>query len=296
MPISLVLSPALLAAETTNIFSPTFWKYYNSGGTYSRRVSGRNPAIGTTMADVWGYMSTTLGATQFVRAFSAAAFTLAVCSDSTSDTSAGTGAQTIMVQYLDNNYLPWTATFALNGQIAVTVATTITAGFAPGAGAGGTIANCFRVNDIIVLTAGTGLKNAGNLYAFDNSSTVTAGVPQTTTKVFACAIIGDNVASIGGFTVPAGYNGALVQGITGLETTGTTNIFGKMVLQIDNAGNLVFASVPINNVACNCSPSVVQQNLITVLPPQTNFRIQCQAGATGAEAISVFNLLMWPTT
>jgi hypothetical protein len=290
MPLTLVPAPILLSAETTSIFSSSFWKNYNNGTTYSRRVSGRNPAQGTSFAEVWGYPSTTHGAAQLVRAFPAGAFTLAVCSDNAADTN-----QTVMVQYLDVNYLPWVAVYTLNGQTAVTVATSITAGFLPGAGAGGTVTNCFRVNDLMVLTGTANGVNAGNLYAFDNSSTVTAGVPQTTTKVFACAMIGDNIATIGGFTIAAGYFGALVQGITGMQTVGTSNIFGKMVLQIDNAGNLVFISVPINNVACNCAPSVVPQNLVSILPPQSTFRIQCQAGATGAEAVSVFNLLMWPT-
>jgi hypothetical protein len=198
------------------------------------------------------------------------------------------------VQYLDTNGLPWVATYTLNGQTAVTVATSITAGFLPGSGAGGTVSNALSINDMVVLTAGSGLANAGNIYVFDSSSTVTAGVPQTTTKVFACAMAGDNTNATAAYTIPSGYLGALTMGITGLQTVGTSNVFGKMILQIDNNGNQVFVSTPINNVACNCAPSVVQQNLVSILPGLTNFRIQVQTGATGAEAVAVFNLLLWP--
>lgn len=291
-----VLSPELVGSLSQSLFGPSFLKYFTLGQTYSHNVAGRNPVIGNTVSDVWGYPSTPGGASQFVRAIASAGFTLGVCSDSGSDTIAlGSGAQEVAVSYLDTNFIPWVATYPLLGNSVETLAINITPGFVPGTAQGGTVTNCLRINDMIVIQAGSGNANVGNIYAFDSSSAVVAGVPSTSSKVYACIMVGDNGSQMAEYTVPGGYVGALTQGITGLQTVGTSNIYGKMILQIDNNGNGLFKSIPINNVSCGATPQVVHNNVVTTMPGQTNFRIQCQAGASGAEAVAVFSLVLWPT-
>jgi hypothetical protein len=140
-------------------------------------VFGRNPDvnIGTLPEDVWNGGGTYTGQpTSFTPE------TVTVVSSSTADASAGTGARTIRIFGLKTN----TSTayesedITLNGTTGVVSSST-----------------WWRVNHIQVLTAGTGLENAGSITC--NSTTTTA-------NIFAVMPIGYNSALIAAYTVPFG--------------------------------------------------------------------------------------------
>ena len=152
------------------------------------QIYGKNTNI-SSLVDIWGM--------NIVKTFPASSFTLAVVSDSANDTGAGTGAQTVGVKFLDANWIAHYATYTLNGQTAVTAPTTVDGV------ANSTPQTAIRVNGFEVLTVGTGLANAGNIYAYDSSSAAPAGVPATTSKVFDYCIIGDNVSATMAETVTA---------------------------------------------------------------------------------------------
>lgn len=101
---------------------------------------GFNGAIGTSMELI------SVASANITYPSSAGAVT--VVSASTADTSAGTGARTVKIEGLDENYAIQSETVTMNGQ--TNVVTT------------NTYIRLFRMS---VLTAGTGGKNAGNITA-----------------------------------------------------------------------------------------------------------------------------------
>lgn len=124
--------------------------------------------------------------------FPAAAATLGVASTSVNDTSAGTGARTVLIDGLDSNYDRMTEVITLNGQTKVT-----------------TTKSFLRINDATVLTVGSLGWNEGTIYFGDSTQTFTAGVPQTscyrTIGVTTVGARGVNASMQSTFTVARNY-------------------------------------------------------------------------------------------
>ena len=162
-------------------------------------LHGYNAAV-STATDLWPQNT--------VRTLPTAGFTIGVSSSSASDTAAGTGARTVQVDFLDINFVPYTITVTLNGQTLVSDTTQVT--------------KAFRINDIRVVTTGTGNTNAGDIYVYDNTDTVTAGVPQTPAKIFHKVVLGETVGRGGFYTVPAGCSMEIYALRVGIDDTTTT--------------------------------------------------------------------------
>lgn len=111
------------------------------------------------------------------------AVTMFVSSTSVNDTNGGTGANSILIQGLDENYDEIEETVFLNGQTQVA-----------------TQNSYLRVYRAFVTLAGTGGTAGGIIYI--GSSGATGGVPNTT--VYANLSFG-NQTQIAAYTVPAGY-------------------------------------------------------------------------------------------
>ena len=111
------------------------------------------------------------------------AVTMFVSSTSVNDTNGGTGANSIIIQGLDENYDEIEETVLLNGQTQVA-----------------TQNSYLRVYRAFVTLAGTGGTAGGIIYV--GSSGATGGVPNTT--VYANLSFG-NQTQIAAYTVPAGY-------------------------------------------------------------------------------------------
>jgi len=111
------------------------------------------------------------------------AVTMFVSSTSVNDTSGGSGANTILIQGLDEDYNEIEETITLNGQTQVA-----------------TQLSYLRVYRSFVTLAGSNEGTSGVIYI--GSSGATGGVPNTT--VYASVSIG-NQTQIAAYTVPAGY-------------------------------------------------------------------------------------------
>lgn len=103
-------------------------------------IIGYNPSVSTTASTLWSG-----GATSYAQLTSGAA--MEVVSGSANDTAAGTGARTVLVEGLDSNYVPFSETVTLNGVTPVPLTNT----------------SAIAINRTIVVTAGSGLVNAGNI-------------------------------------------------------------------------------------------------------------------------------------
>ena len=144
---------------------------------------GFNSSIDTNLATVWlqgGLYS-----------YLSSASTLYISSSSTADTGAGTGARTVTVSGLDNNFDEKIETVTLNGQTGVEL----------------NGSTWFRVNRIVVNTAGSGGANAGVLYV-GTESAPSSGVP---TNKYATVGIGDNQTLMMTYTIPRGYTAFITQ-------------------------------------------------------------------------------------
>lgn len=142
---------------------------------------GRNSDIDTAAAeDVWEgggtYSGFPTGAPETVEVFSGSA----------NDTSAGTGARTVRITGLktSSSAAYETEDLTLNGTTAVTSSST-----------------WYRVNRMVVLTAGSGGQNAGIL---------TCRHTTTAANVFVNVAVGYNQSTVAAYTVPAGIGGQLV--------------------------------------------------------------------------------------
>jgi hypothetical protein len=111
------------------------------------------------------------------------AVTMFVSSSSANDTSGGTGANTILIQGLDEDYNEIEETVALNGQTQIA-----------------TQLSYLRVYRSYVTLAGSAGTSGGTIYIA--SSGATGGVPDGT--VYASLALG-NQTQIAAYTVPAGY-------------------------------------------------------------------------------------------
>lgn len=131
-----------------------------------------------------------------------------VSSSSANDTSAGTGARTILIAGLDADYNSISETVTLNGQTAVN-----------------TTNSYLRILYSEILTVGSGAAQAGTIYV--GTGTVTAGVPAT---IYWQSESTYNNWSFAGYTVPAGYT-AYVSSytITSQSTTANINVSAALV-------------------------------------------------------------------
>ena len=144
---------------------------------------GFNNSVDTTLATVWFQGG--------LYSYLSSASTLYISSSSANDTAAGTGARTVTVSGLDNNFDEKIETVSLNGQTGVEL----------------NGSTWFRVNRIVVNTAGTGGGNAGVLYV-GTEATPSGGVP---TNKYATVGIGDNQTLMMTYTIPRGYTGYITQ-------------------------------------------------------------------------------------
>lgn len=140
---------------------------------------GFNPDVNGTEESIWSHGGD--------YPWAAAAFTAFISSSSTADTSAGTGARTVTIEGLDENYAAQSVTVNMNGQTQVQI---------------GDASGWLRVNRVFVATSGSGGTAAGDIYVA--VSGVSSGVP--TGVVYAKVVAGDNQTQQAIYTVPAGFS------------------------------------------------------------------------------------------
>jgi hypothetical protein len=217
-------------------------------------VFGFNPDVDTTQVSVWPLPS--------LITFPSSAIQMTVSSSSANDTSAGTGARTIVVQGLDADYNEVTETVIMNGQTAVTMT-----------------ASLLRVNYAYVATAGSANSAAGDIYI--GTGLVTAGVPAT---VYDIIKLDYNNTTTGSYTVPAGYTGYFSQGLfsTG-QASGSTKVEGRLLTRGTNNIRMTAAITTINNGVANY---VFEYPL--AIPEKTTVEATAIGGANNNAVSSMF--------
>ena len=145
---------------------------------------GFNPSVGVNEETVWD-----LGGIYTYPPN--AGIEMALSSSSADDASAGTGAQSVEIIGLDENFDEFNTIVETNGQTAVAI---------PGL--------CSRIFRAIVRTTGTGTNNAGTLFVADAASSLTAGVPPQD-ETFTSIGVGENQTLEAFYTVPKGHTGHL---------------------------------------------------------------------------------------
>lgn len=145
-----------------------------TGTSDVRRVTalGNNPDVdtSTTPEDIWPVGG--------LYSFLTVATALEILSDNVNDTAAGTGSRTVLINGLDGNYDEVSQTVTLNGTTPVSIPTPL-----------------LRVNSAIIMSAGSGETNIGNL----SIRTVVGSL----VKAYVPATSGITRAAI--YTVPNGY-------------------------------------------------------------------------------------------
>jgi hypothetical protein len=198
--------------------------------------------------------------------YSAVALQMTVSSADADDTSAGTGARTVLITGLDANYAVISETVTMNGQTAVT-----------------TTKSYLRINSMLVTTAGSSLANEGIIYI--GSGTVTSGVPATIYNVIAA---GFNNATSSQYTIPAGYTGYLAVARIGLaQDAGTTLITARTRFVGTNGIALTGPVIVTNN-----GISTIDFPYPIAIAEKTRIQGEAIGGADNNEAAGFFELVL----
>jgi hypothetical protein len=221
-------------------------------------VFGFNPDVDTTEETVWpggGIISHPSAALQWK-----------VSSSNANDTSAGTGARTVVINGLDANYNQVTETVTLNGQTEVLTTNSL-----------------LRINSAYVATAGSGNSAAGNIYF--GTGTVTAGVPATVWQII---LFDYNSTVTGHYTVPAGYTAYMDTGqISAGQATGSSQIIGRLLASGTNNIRTTAALVTLNNGAATYDFFVPIS-----FPEKTDIEASAIGSAANNSVSSYFNIVL----
>ena len=173
----------------------------------------------------------------------------------TNDTSAGTGARTVEVQGLDENYLPLTETFTMNGTTNVVGSSSF-----------------LRVFRMRVLTAGTTEINQGNITASiggSNVARILADKGQTLMAVY---------------TIPAGKTGYLIK-FQGSLSKNQEAVFKIRAKNFGNGFNVKGQFGTFSNIITYDYPIPLQ------FKEKTDIQILGKAGAT-SEMGAMFDIIL----
>jgi hypothetical protein len=156
----------------------------------------------------------------------AAATTVAVSSSHAEDKSDGTGARSILITGLDANYDVLTEVVVPTG-----LTDAITTGL------------FLRINQAQILSSGTGLTNAGDIYVRDDAGSQSSGVPDDIDEVFEKIRAGFGISESSIFSVPRGFT-FFASNIEVFGGGGSTITFqGHVWLQAIDSNVIVFEGV-----------------------------------------------------
>lgn len=218
-----------------------------------------NPDVWTAWETIWDQGG--------VYAYPTTAGVLSVSSTNANDTAAGTGARTVLITGLDENYNDVTESIILNGLTGVN-----------------TTKQFIRVFKVRVTTAGSGATAAGDIYVW--TGTITSGIPAT---VYATIKNGNNNTLMGCYTVPAGYTWFL-------RLWKTSAPSGK-------SADVKFLTRPIWSVfGVSHSLSLYQNNydypffVPVPMPEKTDLEVRALSSASGTKITLAFDVILIKNT
>jgi hypothetical protein len=220
-----------------------------------QRIIARNSDVDTAEEDIWF----TGGELTYLTS----AERMNIVSSSANDTSAGTGARTVLITGLDNDYNEISETVTMTGTSNVL-----------------TTNSYLRIHICQVATAGTGGKTAGNITA----TAQTAGTVHVTIPA------GENRSGKSQFTIPAGKTGYLIDfmpslasGKTGCDVTFKARPIGEVFRMVSRIG-------------LNTSGASAVNHIITMGPPQflekTDLKVSAQGSANDQDVFCEYILLL----
>jgi hypothetical protein len=214
-------------------------------GVYSLTKFGRNAAVGLAREDIWNAG----GVLQFL----SSAETMSVVSTSAADdgSPAGTGANTIIILGINDNFDPISEIVVMNGLTPVVTSNSF-----------------LRINNIRVLTAGTGGTNAGIITATASTAVTTQGQ----------ILANEGQSAKSQMTIPNGYYGILIS--LSVSCGALTSASVSVQTREENAAWNTRYKIDFIGVAYEES---LASSLI--LPPHSDFRIQGIRQAAGADII-----------
>ena len=237
------------------------WRYKSLAGIYGaeNRVAmlGYNEDIDTATApeDVWAgsLLGTLNGINHKLIPLPTAAVSMEVVSDSANDTAAGTGARTVLVNYLDTDFVAKSATITMNGTTGVAMPEAVR-----------------RRNGMVILTTGTNPRgtNAGNI-----SLRATGGAGATYGYIRAGA--GFEQSSL--YTVPAGRTLDVLDVLVSVHQVDTTFRSATFAFSQHNAltgrwfKGLLFAATSTVNYVHHSHGAPILTSL-----EKTDFWISCE--------------------
>jgi hypothetical protein len=198
--------------------------------------------------------------------YPATALQMTVSSADADDTSAGTGARTVLITGLDANYAVISETVTMNGQTAVT-----------------TTNSFLRINSMLVTTAGTSLANEGIIYI--GSGTVTSGVPATIYNVIAAGFSNTTSSQ---YTVPVGYTGYLAVARIGLAQDAGTTLITARTRFVGTNGIALTGPVLVTNNGI----STIDFPYPIAIAEKTRIQGEAIGGAVDNEAAGFFELVL----
>lgn len=224
---------------------------------YELQVS-KGQVAGATALYKFGYNSDINGTEETVWSqggdvvWPAAAFTAFISSSSTADTSAGTGAQTVTIEGLDENYATQSVTVDMNGQTQVQV---------------GDASGWIRINRAFVVTAGSGGTAAGTVYIA--ATGVSSGVP---TGTIYASITDGNQTQMAVYTVPASHT-LYLDDLIFTAAISQANNYATVKLNTRDFGSNVFRTKFINVLQSN--ELIIDFEYPLAIPEKTD--IECRA-------------------
>jgi hypothetical protein len=218
---------------------------------------GSNPDVGTSFEIV-----REVGGTIAAGGFHAAAVIHQVTSSSTADDGdpAGTGARTVLIDGLDNDFDRQTETVTLDGQTPVNTANAY-----------------IRINEIAVTSVGTGETNAGDIYCVQTGGTFTNGVPDDLADVEVKIPIGFSAGETTVYTVPAGRT-LYVHTVLVFMAAGKTVTFrGYVYNPTSGIRSVIYEAVGQD------TEETIQRGTLIPIPEKTTVWMEAKVGAgTGA--------------
>ena len=213
-------------------------------GASSLYKFGYNPDINGTEETIWSQGGDVV--------WPAAAFTAFISSSSTADTNAGTGAQTVTVEGLDENYVAQSVTVNMNGQTQVQI---------------GDASGWIRINRAFVATAGSGGTAAGTVYIA--ATGVSSGVP---TGTIYASITDGNQTQMAVYTVPASHT-LYLDDLIFTAAISQANNYATVKLNTRDFGSNVFRTKFINVLQSN--ELIIDFEFPLAIPEKTD--IECRA-------------------
>ena len=199
-----------------------------------------------------------------IYSYPTSAIQIKVSSTSANDTAAGTGARTVTVAGLNENYHEAEETVSLNGQTEVLTDTTF-----------------IRVFRAFVETAGSSGTAAGNIYM--GNGVVSGGVPAT---VYAKISLGENQTLMALWTVPAGYTGYLTKVDLGTGTPNNNQYIKARIIQRAFGG--VFRTA--TKITLQTGGNILNFPAPIVLPEKTD--IEARAVSSGSNNLIFANMFI----